>query len=286
MINHSDSVGKKDLYVAPICGIGNRMLAILTALYYKYGDDKYSNASVLWARDLEFCLNHSELLKADIDFINLIGIYKSYKYEDKSHDQVIYEHNTHYYVKACNIFKNDNRKNVLNWIRSRSRYYYDLTTKPAKIPDNSIGLHCRRSDYGINIKGKVASDEQIMDAHIALDIQFANIIDSMYKTEPLFICTDSAYTLAYFKNRFGDRLNYLPKSQYPKYSNRNETILREAILDFSTLSNCKLIHRDSNSTFSFAASLIKNAKLRTWNRPVLKTCGATIINEEDTNNRR
>lgn len=279
MLDHIENLGTgKDLIVAPVCGLGNRTLSTIAALYYKHNSTNYRDVSLYWVRDSEFSMSFLDVYDADIKCEESDEEMVSYYHQDRLKKNHIYDMGKHYFIKVCDFFPKNARSDITAWAKEHTRNHLRFVSEPSiQLPKQTVGIHCRRSDYGININGKVATKEQIADNHVRLDIEFGNEIKKRYPYQQLFISTDSAHTLAYFKYMFKDRILYTTKTDYPTHSNRSEEAIKQAIDDFMILSSCEIIYRDSNSTFSYAAGMINNSKIETWERPVFKSCGATII---------
>ena len=127
-----------------------------------------------------------------------------------------------------------------------------------------IGIHCRRTDFAtFVVHSEIEEGYMIFTASDDKMINYANSI-----TDKLFIATDSPYTLARLRTAVGSRLIHYPKHHYPIYSGkmvaswkpieRSADCVVDAIIDIILLSRCTQIIAESASSFPTISSILGN----------------------------
>lgn len=257
------------LVLVPRGGLCNRLSAILAGLcYVRHG--LYKSITINWlpsdhcpiAID-EFCT-----IKADCDIV---------------YDTVLIHTHPQYYlargykfdgIAASNFWQHpsDLRLGLEEWKASACMIDWNL---PEPICLADYGLHCRRSDWGHHLYN--TTDGSVKPLHHQLDVDFTTYVLNRVSGE-IFIASDSNDTIRHIKSEL-PHLHYQAKQEYPLDSKRSHSMLREALIDLSTLSKSRTIIRDSNSTFPFMAHIIGGNELITWPRTVLHSSGCGYVNQ-------
>jgi len=277
---------RKNLVIIPVCGLGNRVLGMISAAY-AVAMRAHKQVYVLWFRDFECNINVSDIIETNINVLYNTAQYDNYAITAdnyipgvKNHQQLFADHE---YSKLCYLYPTDRTPEIAEWAKHNiSRYFKfkDHLNPQIDFDDDIIGIHCRRADWGVQIAGNLLLDEDKAMQHMELDCQFADEIEKENRRK-IFLSTDSPYTLAYFKRRFGKKLLYNSKKHYNQFTNRSELSIYEAATDMLSLSKCSMIYRDSNSTFSLAACILGNKPLMTWSRTLMLECGGGAIIRPD-----
>lgn len=252
----------KTLTIIPIAGIGNRILGVISGLYLVYYLRQYSHLHILWHINYE----------CSIQLQDILDIRYEYKYDNIDN----YFNN----IDATKLNKLDNDTLLVNsvyppkhfkdfkkWVTNND----NITLKEQNnIADhNMIGLHCRRSDFGVTGSPYEKDEEELIFQHLKLDKDVLTQISNF--TASIFISTDSVYTLAFFRHALDTRLYYCKKKHYPYYMHRNKESCLEAVIDLFNLSKCGIIIRDSSSSFGAIAHLFGQNQLITMKRDILAT---------------
>lgn len=262
MIEHKTEY---ELCVIPLCGLGNRLLVIASGLRL-LNNGYYDRLRIEWDPTDELDSHPHELFMIDANF----------EYGRRFEEAPL--------LPLCSLpsgvrISKKNKLNVMHFAPFRSkdddisadltvsykRAFKSLTFLPefhaiADMIDVSkaIGIHCRRSDYW------GGNHEEAARHHMSLDELFANYIELTYPDRTFFLASDSPYTIIYFEKRFGDRLKYYSKADYPQQHIRNNKCVRNSIVDIILLGRCEKIIADSNSTFSLSAAWLANKDKEIW----------------------
>lgn len=260
----------RTLHLIARCGLGNRLFAIAAALRL-IDNNIFDILEINWEPDQELPLELHEVLNGPF-IANRIrpstGILHSY-YTNQS---VVPPSAT--ILEMCSVFKLANDptpieqidKEIANSMRKLS--FVDDFYKKADNYNVSgrVGLHCRRSDYPFG-SGLSGINDTISNHHRFIDQNFAEAIAELWPDKKFFLASDSENTNLMMAKRFGDRLNYAPKTHYPAWTTRSQECMREGIIDFILLSRCDFIVADSASTFSHAAAWMGGKDRIMWKRP-------------------
>ena len=267
MLHHGPN--HKHLVLTPCAGLGNRMLAILSALrYIELGC--YKTLTICWVKHGHCPIDLSEIadILVDHDIMDSFvagstpqfQLVKGYKYDK---------------IMASNIWnsQDDILESWIPWARQCKLIKWKL---PEPICQPDVGIHCRRSDWGVcDFQRQLHSDSYAL--HSQLDQTYYDEIADNIKGKA-FISSDSYETIEYFKSKRPDIISQ-NKSQYSNNSERSLVMMREALIDLATLAKCRVIYRDSSSTFSLLASIIGRNRLITWRRPYLDQSGTGYLGQ-------
>jgi len=257
----------KELKVSTVGGLGNRLLGIISTIWM-IETKKYDSATIYWDKrhhcDINFdeivCLKHNKIrIIYNKNFKKMTDINKI----DKDN-----------FIEACDMY--GPKLKITDWAKNNINKFIKF-----KVNDDNnyqIGLHCRRTDWGMtdNDNTRIISLEDAALNHIKLDERCVNYIISNFKNQKIFVSTDSVNTIGFLKLKLPNTVIYNEKQYYPVYSSRSNLSMIEAIKDLVSLSKCELIIRDSTSTFPFISSVIGNKELITLNRSNLINSGAGI----------
>tara|TARA_R110000868_G_C10939494_1_gene766953 strand:+ start:1539 stop:2342 length:804 start_codon:yes stop_codon:yes gene_type:complete len=252
---------RKCLTIVPIGGLGNRLLALFSAIQLSM--EKFTSLRVIWAHHPECDIAFEDI--GTIDIPHEILTYNSCE------DAIATSHIPRRTEKTVNkLMKYFDGQLIMACAsiigKPLSPKFFRFAEKHHQKADtidvsNHIGIHCRRTDW--NYVTPIAGQRRTPDIEerhrlFALSdnklINYANNISNK-----LFIATDSPYTLANFKISLGDRLTNYPKSYYPNEQyNRSTDCVNDAIVDMILLSRCTEIIADSDSTFSMISSILGN----------------------------
>lgn len=256
------------LKVRPMWGLGNRLIAIASALRLQELG-VFKHVSIQWEP-------HQHL---EAEFAEVLNI-KDVTVTTHKQSDVVYPNNgkipvfDNITVPAAAVFTTEddrtdrrttNSQLVQAFKRVRFRPWFYDTADRWDVKDRT-GLHCRRTDFTFG--GNPSVDRNYVSRyHDFLDKEFVNDIKELY-TGPYFIASDSQQTSEYVTNQLND-VFYTPKQHYPVWCTRSLDTVTEGIIDLILLSRCSKVIADSISTFSVAAALIGNIEKITWTRPPL-----------------
>ena len=258
---------KNCLTVVPVGGLGNRLLALFSALQLVSAGE-FSSLRVLWAKSaLECGIEFGEL--GVINIPHEIITYNTYK-ELSLHPicHQAWRKNNQFlpYLDGQIIISSTRFPNMLarldgyddlrrgNLFRFKDKHYRKADTINV---DGRTGIHCRRTDWH-----SIAIEEGYMK-FVASDDKMIRYINST--ADELFVATDSPYTLARLRTVTGGRQIHYPKQYYPTTyplpagaCQRNMDCVNDAIIDMILLSRCTQIIADSASSFSTISSILGN----------------------------
>ena len=124
MLEHIDKAveNTKKLVVAPICGFGNRMLAIIGALFHKQ-NKSFNDVNLHWVRDGECDISYSDTIDAAIECHEEIiqSAIESYQVAPS----IIHNKND-LYLKAVNMFPTQSIDQIERWARSHINEYLKI----------------------------------------------------------------------------------------------------------------------------------------------------------------
>ena len=265
MLTHKDNC----LTLVPVGGLGNRLLALFSAIHL-VSVKKFDSLRILWAASSSEC----NIAFRDLGVINIpheIVTYNNYGgplppphiSPGKMHEFFPYFDGQ--IIVSCTDFSNflthcdGIHPTAINLPHTNLFQFTDKHYQKADTIDvnGRTGIHCRRTDWHHAIEIEegymkfAASDNKI--------ISYINSTD-----DKLFIATDSPYALARLRTATGDRLIHYPKQHYPtnpvnhKAAQRNTACVSDAIIDIILLSRCTQIIADSASSFSTVSGILGN----------------------------
>lgn len=267
----------KQVYLTPPGGMGNRLMAIFTAIAYCVLE-KYDKLTIRWAVN-DHCNTsiHSIIKLKNIN--NQIIETNEYVIESNgliSKNVALFGNGFIFQSPYGNINSILHQNAILQWIISNISNYVDFVPyQPIAVV--KFGLHCRRSDWGVTTKNNHDITDDIFNKRTILDVEFEKFVNPIISGKPTFLSTDSIRTEEYFKSKH-PAIIISKKTQYPISTNRNKAMAHDALIDLHTLAASEVIVRDSGSTFSYIAAimnggLLKENRLITWQRPVLQNPG-------------
>ncbi len=258
----------RTLKIIPRFGLGNRLIAIASALRLKQLG-YFDNIRVQWESSNDLNANFNDLL--EINDITLTGPEDGDIHVGIPHKHTIPNHNR-VTVEVYDLFTvvDDPNNDSVAISREIAASFQKISFLPRfyKLADQynvtgRIGLHCRRSDYPFS---KPPADQTIIPRyHNLIDKEFAADIKGAYHG-PFFLASDSAKTEAYFTAAFSGLL-MSKKKAYPEWSTRPMDTVIEGVVDMILLSRCKLIVADSHSTFATVAAWMGAIEKFVWVRP-------------------
>jgi len=271
MLHHGPN--HSHLVVLPRGGLGNRMLCVLSGLYYVEAG-YYDSMTINWLYSDHCNIDISEFCEfnCDIDIVSdtvmldpdpQFRFNNGFKYDSISA--------SHRWNRPDHIIPQ-----LTDWASTTSIIKWNLPTVDRQY---DTGLHCRRSDWGHH-QYNTDDKDHIIDLHNQLDELFYQWCVGQIKGS-VYIASDSNKTAEYFSALLN--ANHLTKTEQRYDSKRTRGMIWEALVDLAHLSNCKTIIRDSYSTFAMLAQIIGNTKLVTWDRPILKMSGCGYITDSCSN---
>lgn len=266
----------KSLTVTPPGGMGNRLMAIYGTIAC-YFIEKYDRLTIYWAKN-----NHCPISLHNIIKIN--GV--EHRIIETSNYILNFpgltKKSTQFFGAGCiyelvpNVSESPPAETILQWIiENIAKYIEYVPHQPVAIA--TYGIHCRRSDWGATTINNYDMTENLSQKRMILDIEFEKFIKPIITNQTAFLSTDSIRTEDYLK-LCHPHIITTKKARYPTSTNRDEDLMREALVDLHTLAASQTIIRDSDSTFSYIAALMNGGfsrpnRLITWPRPVLQAAG-------------
>jgi len=251
------------------------MLAIFSGIR-ELALSRYDAIIIKWDIDSNCNINVLDVFTFRNDII--IDTTDKYKITNIGGYNQIIESGWYDYIRTSTLFDSHvpvDVEYIVGWLKANLHDH--LIFKLVRPDKETIGIHCRRGDWGRadNNCREVINLEDIQYNHLLLDLAFFEYIKK-YEDTTIFISTDSASTLAFFRHQFKDRLFYNKKVEYSYTTTKSPRSMIEAIEDLTSLAACKLIIRDSHSTFSLVASILGCKPLDSWDRPVLIYSGSGL----------
>ncbi|HVM87581.1 MAG TPA: hypothetical protein VMT76_05300 [Puia sp.] len=150
------------------------------------------------------------------------------------------------YIHSCHDFYPYRFR--FSWVKPLSHINEAITAFASKmIPDNTIGLHLRRTD---NAASSSLSPDKLFEEVIELEIK---------KNERVvfFLATDNAATEKHFISKFGtERILAFPK----KFGRESVAAIQDALADWVLLGKCKKLYCSYWSSFSETAAAVTNGE--------------------------
>lgn len=258
----------KQLIIYPVGGLGNRMQSIFSGIR-KCTQNKYSSMIVIWT-GADCCIDLEEIVifnnvKVKIERID--HPHENAKYRMPNISSVGYGwkiEEERDLVTSCTFLDN----NDVAWSYQHINKYIEWIQYPTTT-NVQIGVHCRRSDWGLYY----TQYETIKQQQTIIDENFIDYILPLVENKYFFLATDSITTLDTFKRIFGSRAITYSKSEYPTDCVRNKQTMIESLFDLHSLAKCNTIIRDSDSSYSLLSHIIGQNKIITYERPILKAAG-------------
>jgi len=266
---------ERRLYVTPMGGLGNRLMAIFGTIACCF-IEKYDQLVIRWAKNGHCPLSLHEIIKiVNVDH----QVLETPKYVHKLPELVLKPFQ--FFGDGC-IYESTMSSSspspltIMQWIIDNiAKYVEFIPYQP--IAATKLGLHCRRSDWGATSVNNYDMTDNLREKRQILDVEFEKFINPIITGHSTFLSTDSIRTEDYIKSRH-PHVIITKKTRYPIRTSRDAVLMREALVDLHTLAESQTIIRDSESTFSFVATLMNGGftrpnRLITWPRPVLQGAG-------------
>lgn len=276
----NEMLNRSHLIVIPIGGLGNRLLAVFSAIRHVV-EGRFNSATICWLKDIECGIDLDELFTINLPNIHIIGHRHLLPEKMTLHELVKKGENV--FLEACYLFDIMGEQLCINdrhleWYKNNIDLFIKILIKCVPLDLTSdlstiIGVHCRRSDWGL-----YNDNQQIIDNHELLidrlNSDFASYLKAI-NVNKFFLATDCKKTLELLKSQ--NDILYQDKCHYPPYHiwngiGRDRQVMIESFVDMILLSKCARIISDSYSTFSLAASILGNIDRLIWNRTVLRSC--------------
>lgn len=260
---------KKRLIIYPLGGLGNRMQCIFSAVKMLI-ENEYEELTIIWSNP-DCCINLDDIVKFDNLNINIEHDHKKYNINSELSKEGSAWNITNEYdsVMSCAFLKPKD----IEWVYTHINKYAKWKKYPY-LNNINIGVHCRRSDWGLYAN----EHKNILQQQMILDEEFIDYLLPIVKNEDFFfLSTDSRQTAYRFKEVFGHRVLIIAKYNDQIDCVRDRSVMLESMIDLHSLAKCKTIIRDSLSSYSLLSHIIGKTKLMTYDRKRLNTAGAGVI---------
>lgn len=266
----------------PCAGLGNRLMAMASFFRLCNEADACNRAVVLWKREMACFAKFSDLfvdvrelarieeitqmpmkhLTTAIDTMIGNSVKKGYlrnisyiedcdtmllakKYPEAVKELIVSEQGCYFkatgYMIECG-------SSDFSWVKPSNRVIQRGKKLWARIDENTVGVHIRRTDH------EMAISESPTD-------RFCDEMEKEIETNSatkFYVATDDIKELNYLREKYQNRIIGLADPDYLRYRTSGQV---DAVVDMYGLSRCKKIIGSSGSTFSGVASLIGNIPL-------------------------